>query len=135
MAKAKKDAGNELDTLFPGKEVALGDDQAVVVRPLSLESLPKVAKAFGKIMRLAETGTLPSELAVAGMEELLQILPFCIDRPANEIPSTVVPEIIEIVIDQNLTDDVVGKWQALIQRAVMLQEGEVGDQSKSPGKE
>ena len=133
MAKIKKDAGNELDVLFPGKEASIGGDQTVTVRPISLENLPQVAKSFGKIMRMAELGTLPSELAVAGMEELLQILPYCIDRSPAEIPSTAVPDIIQIVLEQNVTEDVVGKWQALIQRIVKLQGSEAEDQSKSDG--
>jgi hypothetical protein len=128
----KKETGDVLDVMFPEREVSLAEGQTLKVRPLSLEDLPKVAKAFGKVLNLTEAGKSPADIAISGLEEILQIIPYCIDRPPSEVPSTAVPEIIEIVIDQNITDDAVGKWQALIQRALDLQ-GAVDQSENGPG--
>ena len=114
MAQQKK--GTELDVLFPTQEVDLGNGQTVIVRPLTLEDLPKVIDAFGKIMQLADEKKPPADMAMAGMGELLQILPLCIDRKPSEIPSTILPDLIEVLIEQNLTEAVVGKWTTLIQK-------------------
>ena len=114
----KDQAGEVLSVLFPGEKVEIGKGQTVVVRPLTLADLPKVMSAFSAIMRLAEKGMLPSDIAVAGVDELLKILPHCITRPPEEIPVVAVPEIIEIVLKQNVTDASVGKWKALIQKLV-----------------
>ena len=113
----KKDQARDvLKVLFPSEEIEICEGQTVRVTPLSLADLPKVVDAFSVIMRLAEKGVSPSEIAVVGGTELLKILPYCINRPPEEIPGTVVPDIIEIVLKQNVTDAVVAKWKALIRR-------------------
>ncbi len=112
---------NELDVLFPGKEVVIkvGEQEyPILVTPLSLEDLPKVAQAFGRLMRMAEGGVTPSELAATGLEELLLLVPYCISLPASRIPATQVPDLLDVVIDQNITEEVVGKWKSLVQKLV-----------------
>jgi hypothetical protein len=113
--------GDVLEVMFPEKEVDLGSKRKITVSPVSLEDLPKIAKSFGKVLSMAETGKSPAEIAITGLEEILQIIPYCIDIPPKEVPSTAVPEIIEIVIEQNITEESVGKWSALIQKAIELQ--------------
>jgi hypothetical protein len=112
----------ELEVMFPGKAVPIMiGDQAVDcnVSPLSLEDLPKVAQAFGRLMKYAEGDELlPSEIAAKGLEELLLLIPYCIDLPPSKVPATQVPDILEVIIEQNITEDVVGKWMGLVQRLV-----------------
>jgi hypothetical protein len=112
----------ELEVLFPGKEVPIkvGDQEVKVkVSPLTLEDLPKVAQAFGRLMKYAEGGEfLPSEIAAKGLEELLLLIPYCIDLPPSHVPATEVPDILEVIIEQNITEDVVGKWMSLVQKLV-----------------
>ena len=119
MNSAKK-----IEVLFPGKEVVIkiGDVEVpVLITPLSLLDLPKVAQAFGRLMKLAESGGKEfssAELAARGLEELLSLIPYCINLPPEKIPATEVPDILEIVIEQNITSDVVGKWGSLVQKLV-----------------
>jgi len=116
MTEKKKRTGNVLKVLFPGEEVEICEGQKVKVTPLSLADLPKVIDAFSVVMQLAEKNVPPSDIAVVGCTELLKILPFCIDRPPEEIPVTVVPDVIDVVLRQNITDASVAKWKALVQR-------------------
>ena len=112
----------ELEVLFPGQEVVIkiGDKEVpVMVTPLSLEDLPKVAKSFGSLMKLAESGQfLPSEIAAKGLEELLLLIPYCIDLSPKSVPATQVPDLLEVVIEQNITEEVVGKWMSLVQKLI-----------------
>jgi hypothetical protein len=112
-----------LDVLFPKREVAIpiGSDETmtVEVEPLKLGDLPKVATAFGKLMKLASEGTDPSELASVALVELLTILPYCLpNHSVEELPSTAAPYLIEAVVELNITEDVMGKWMALAQKVI-----------------
>lgn len=124
--KEKENSG-ELRVLFPVKNIDLADGTKLVVRPLSLEDLPHVVKAFGSLVTIFETNVKKgdkkvsnAEIASAATAQLLEILPYCIDRPASNIPMTVVPEVLETIIDQNVTDLAVGKWMALAKRAMAM---------------
>ena len=124
MAAKKK--GSELETLFPEKTI-----HGIVVRPIALDNLPKVIDAFGRVLQLADKGVPYADIALQGLRELLIILPYCIDCPPEEVPSTVVPELIGAVLDQNLTEDSVGKWMSLLERANALRV-DAGGKEKSP---
>jgi hypothetical protein len=108
------DTKKKLGTMFPGRVIAISEDEAVTVTPLKLKDLPKVIDAFASIMQKASAPDIdPQLLAIEGAKELLEMLPFCIDRPPEEIPLTVVPEILLEVVTQNLSEDSLGKWKAL----------------------
>jgi hypothetical protein len=116
----------ELKVLFPAREVVLTDKTVVTVTPLTLEDLPKVADSFGILMKHAEGGQIgPSEIAAKALGEVLKIVPYCIDIDPKLVPAYDVPDILEIVVEQNITEDVVGKWMSLVQKVVALsgQEG------------
>ena len=117
----------ELKTLFPAREVVLSDGSKVTVTPLSLENLPIVADSFGILMKHAEGGDIgPSEIAAKALGEVLKIVPYCIDVPASNVPSYDVPDLLEVVVEQNVTESVVGKWMGLVQRVITLSgQGEV----------
>ena len=106
----------EIHVLFPEETVDLPDGSVVTVRPLSLEQLPKVMDAFGTIMKKAEVRTSDSEVATVALAELLKLLPYCIDKEPSDIPGDIVPDILEIVLKQNVTDAAISKWTALIGR-------------------
>lgn len=110
----------ELKVLFPKRVVTLSNGETKVsVTPLSLEDLPIVADSFGKLMKIAEGGTIgPSEIAAKALGEVLKIVPYCIDIPAKAIPAYDVPDILEIVVEQNITKEVVGKWMSLVQKVI-----------------
>lgn len=119
----------ELEVLFPTKEVSLsGTSMVVKVKPLSLEDLPKVADSFGILMKHAEVGDPPSEIASKALGEVLKLIPYCIDLPAKYIPASDVPDILEVVISQNISQDIVGKWMALVEK---IKEVGEGDQSEA----
>ena len=113
-------SNEELNVLFPTREVTLSDGETRVrVTPLTLENLPKVADSFGALMKHAESGvTGPSEIAAKALGEVLKLVPYCIDIPAKAVPSYDVPAILEIVVEQNITEEVVGKWMSLVQKVI-----------------
>jgi hypothetical protein len=55
-----------------------------------------------------------AELSVKAMKEALRILPHCIiDRPLSEIPHSAFPDLLSVMVEQNVTEDLVKKWIAL----------------------
>lgn len=118
-----KPTQTKLDVLFPDHVVQLTDGTEVTVHPLSLEDLPKVIQVFSKIIFAAtdlkkpEGGTSDySQLLVTAGVELAQLLPYCLNRPAKEISMLDVPEVIEIILEQNLNEVALGKWEALVRK-------------------
>jgi hypothetical protein len=105
-----------MKVMFPEEAVELPNGDIVHVRPLSLKDLPKVAEAFSKLMQRADLGATPAELASSAFAELSKIVPYCIDYPVEAIPATFAPEILELVITQNITKEVVGKWTTLMSK-------------------
>lgn len=114
-AKDPKKGMGELEILFPHAEVKCPDGSTIKVTPLMLEDLPKVLDSFTSIINMVESGTPPAAIALAGLKELLEIMPYCVDRPKSEVPSAVVPHVLGYMLKQNLATDTLGKWQALIQ--------------------
>jgi fumarylacetoacetate (FAA) hydrolase family protein len=110
----------ELKVLFPARVVTLSDGETkVTVTPLSLENLPKVADSFGELMKYAEGGaTGAAEIAAKALKEVLQLVPYCIDMEPKYIPASEVPDILEIVVEQNITEAIVGKWMGLVQKVI-----------------
>lgn len=122
----------ELEVLFPYEEVELMEGLSIEVRPLSLHNLPKVADSFGTIMNLVEAKKTPSEIAARAIQEVLLLIEYCIDYPPEQIPASVVPDLLEVVIKQNMSEDVLGKWMTLIQKMQSLGEEKNQSQKKSP---
>lgn len=135
MTKEKPKKKDVLETMFPDKEVTLPDGSKVTVAPLSLEHMPKVMRSFREILKLA---TQPdkdfTDIGVEAIAEVMELIPYCIDRPASEIPSASIPEIINIVIDQNVSDDSLGKWKALANRMLEMQKDATTVQSQTSKK-
>lgn len=129
MDKNPKKVKDPLKVLFPEEEVELRDGSVLKVRPLSLSNMPKVVDAFGVVLKYAEQGTSASEVATQAMSELMKLVPFCIDRDPEEIPIDSVPEILEIIVSQNINETVLGKWKALVQKVGKLQASVKMDQS------
>jgi hypothetical protein len=113
-----------LNVLFPEEEVPIKefDDLVIVVRPLSLEDLPKVSDAFGVLMRYAMAGYDPVAIAAKAFGEISKLIPYCINVPVKSIPASYGPEIMEIIVKQNITDDVVKKWTALVETVTKIAE-------------
>jgi hypothetical protein len=119
----------DLKTMFPAREVSLYDGTIVTVTPLTLENLPKVADSFGILMKHAEDGVAPSEIAAKALGEVLKIVPYCIDISPDKVLAGDVPDILEIVVEQNVTKDIVGKWTSLVQKVMTLAGGEELDET------
>jgi len=115
-----------MDVLFPEREVPIKeiDDLVVIVTPLSLKDLPKVSDAFGVLMRYAMAGYDPVAIAAKAFGELAKLIPFCINVPWDKIPASYGPEIMEIIVEQNLSDDVVKKWTALVEKVNEMAENQ-----------
>jgi hypothetical protein len=104
-----------LAVLFPGEQVEIGEGEIVTVRPLSLENLKDVVESFQKIVTFYREGNDAATIIFKAFKEVMELLPFCIDRPMRDIPSGVAPDLLEAFLRQNLSDEVLGKWTALIQ--------------------
>jgi hypothetical protein len=128
MEKKKLD-NRALEVLFPTGEVELAEDCIVQVRPLSLKDLPLVADSFGTVMKLSETGSSPSEIAAKALQEVINLIQYCIDVSPEDIPASAVPEILELVVMQNMSSDIIKKWMALVQK---MQSLGTPEESKSP---
>jgi hypothetical protein len=130
------DADTVLNILFPEEEVQIKeiDDLVIVVRPLSLEDLPKVSDAFGVLMRHAMAGYDPVTIAAKAFGELSKLIPYCINVPVKKIPASYGPDIMEIVVRQNITDDVIKKWTALVEKVseIAAEQGVLTDQGANP---
>ena len=101
--------------MFPKDEVELWPGNTVNVRPLSLEDLPKVIEQFKTIMDHYEgmEKLTPIEIGSTVANSLIDILPFCTGLQAKDIPIHKIPDLIEIVRNQNFPPESMGKWKAL----------------------
>ena len=118
---------SELEVLFPYKDVDIGNDKTVKMHPVPLDKLEQVLDALANIAELVTKRLSPTEIGIQAGKDVLRLLPLCIDVPLSALPSTAAPYLIEVLLEQNLTDVVVKKWQALVSK---LPEGaEEGAQS------
>lgn len=115
MEKKKID-NRALEVLFPKGEVELAEGCVVQVRPLSLKDLPSVADSFGVVMKMSETGSSPSEIAAKALQEVINLIQYCVDVAPEDIPASAVPDLLELVVSQNMSSDIIKKWMALAQK-------------------
>lgn len=118
MTKDKDKTKKILKVLFPGKDIAIGGEEVVTMKPLSLEDLTKVIDAFNRVVILYGEGKDSAAIALEGIKEILALFTYCIDRPMSEIPAEYTPDLIDVFIEQNLSEATLGKWTALIQKFV-----------------
>ena len=114
--------------MFPVREIPLTEKHNVKVKPLSLEDLPKVAEAFSVVGAMVGEGRTVQEITIACMSELLKMAKYCIDVPTNLIPIDKVPDILTLIVELNMSEDIVKKWIALIE----LVNKELGQGEKVP---
>jgi len=126
----KQEKVDALKILFPERRVKLAENIDVVVTPISLKEMPKISNAFGKVMRLAAQGVTFAEISTIALTELMELIPYCIDLPPESIPQWAIPDIIDIVLEQNATDNIVGKWEALILKLTEKFQGAQVNQSE-----
>lgn len=127
--KPKEDEiySDPLDVLFPKGEVSLPDGSKVKVRPLSLSQLPDITEAFGNILiKASESRAMAAngpqfgkastiDFIGSAASEIFKLLPYTIDRDPDEVPITAIPDILFLVVAQNITPELIKKWKALIQ--------------------
>lgn len=114
-AKAETDGKEYLAVLFPGEEVDIGGGTIITVRPLTLENLKDVVDAFQKVVTIYRSGEDSTTIIFNAFKEVMELLPYCIDREMKTIPSGAAPDLLEAFLRQNLAEEVLGKWTALIQ--------------------
>jgi len=115
--KEEEKLGSELDDMFPAKRVPVdGLKKPIRVHPISVEDIGMVVDAFGEILVMVQGGVTYSELSVKAIKQILKILPYCVQQPVSTIPGYALPDILQVVIDQNFSKKVLGNWQALIQK-------------------
>jgi hypothetical protein len=105
---------NELEILFPERKVELAPNIFVTLRPLSIEDIPRVMTAFVSLISRIRAGTTPEMIAIHAMADVLAVLPLCVDREISKIPATKFSEVIKVFLEQNITEEVVKNWTALL---------------------
>jgi len=116
----------ELDVLFPKKVIKVdmgegADPLEITVKPVSLKHLPDVLDSLNSLIQAAEKDSNPTALVTNCLAELVKILPFCIDKSMDEIPAAIaLPDLAEAIVELNINDQVVAKWQALSQKVLQF---------------
>ena len=105
---------NALTVMFPEEEVELFGGKIVKVRPLSLKDIPKVIESFKAIMKIASETEDMTDVASSSVAEIMNLVPFCVDCKPEEIPIQNVPEILTVIVKQNMPEASVGNWTTLI---------------------
>lgn len=128
-AKEKKEKGQgDLKTLFPEKKIKISKEVSIHMRPLPIGKLPLVMGAFYSILQKAGPEKDPMKVAFEAMTELFTLLPHCIveeNVALNDLPTAILPELLNTFMEQNLTKDVVGKWKDLIDSVQELGLGQI----------
>jgi hypothetical protein len=106
----------ELELLFPKKEYTLHEGVTIEISPLSLEDLPKVADSFSSLAGLIGEGKTVQQIVTLAISEILSLAKYCLSVPPRVVPMQSVPDILEIMIEQNMNEDIVKKWTTLIER-------------------
>ena len=109
-----------VNVLFKTEVLDLDDGSKIEVKPLSLDKLPLVLDALSKLMSHVDKGAGPSEIAAVGFKEVSELIPHCINRSPEEVPMDMVPDIVTIVISQNLTESSLKKWKTLADKLIDL---------------
>ena len=117
-----------LKVMFPEEEVELFGGKIVKVRPLSLKDIPKVIASFRTIMKIASETKDMADVASFAVAAIMDLVPFCVDCKPEEIPLLNVPEILTVIVKQNLSEASVGNWTTLISTFANL----IGDQGILP---
>jgi len=111
------DRARVLEVVFPGRTIPLAegeDSPSVTLRPLSLKDLPGVLKVFEKLVHTA-SAVDPAVLAITCLEDILKLLPLCMDRQLEDIPAHIAPVLVAEFIKQNISMEIVGKWTGLLE--------------------
>lgn len=106
----------ELEKLFPKKEYKLNEKITIEISPLSLEDLPKVANAFASVTSLIGQKKTIQEIVTLAIAEILTLAKYCLNIPTKYVPIEKVPDILTIMVEQNMSEDIVKKWTALIEQ-------------------
>ena len=117
---AKKVRRDALKILFPEETVDIGDGVQVTIRPFPVSVLPKVTAAFRRILSSVQNGGQPQDMVFVCIDEIMEILRYCIDKDLEEIPASAFPDLAQKFIEQNVSDDVVGKWISLFESVATI---------------
>ncbi len=114
----RKSKPNDLDTMFPDHVVKArgrkGDEVLVTMNPLPLDKLPLVMDSFQTVVdAMLVAGGDQRAAGLAAVREAVTLLPYCMDVELKELAATSAPDLLSVFIDQNITDDMLGKWMAL----------------------
>jgi len=109
---------DDLDTMFPDRVVKAtgrtGRRVDVTMTPLPLDKLPLVMESFEAVVNaMLKSGGDQRVAGLAAVKEAVNLLPHCMDIEMSELAATSAPDLLSLFIDQNITDDMLGKWIAL----------------------
>jgi len=118
-----KESTDKIKTLFPEEKIKFGEGEMdyVTISPLPMSRLPDAIDTFANLFEELyqdSAGALEfsvSKMAMAGKRlfvDILELLPYCIDRNLDDIPTAATPDIIRVFIRQNVLD-VLKNWKAL----------------------
>jgi hypothetical protein len=126
---------NLLEDIFPQKSIPVAGGKDIKLVPISLGSLSKVIQIITPIFK-GETDNLPlPELADTILAHIMEILPLCTETPPDKIPFSVIPDVVEAIIELNFPEEALKKWKALAEKiqklGLLAQRGTVKESGKN----
>ena len=109
-----KSSSSSLDKLFPEREFVFGDSQKVIVKPIPLSKIPMVLKVFLPLLEVDASGFTNKALVTFICDKSIEFLPLCVDRPLEDIPIALLPDILGAIIEFNFPIETIKKWKALV---------------------
>lgn len=124
----------ELENLFPSKEIPLYGKKHVTVRPIPVSKLGDIIDVITPLLDPGNKLLEAKDAAAMVATHAMDMLPICVDKPVEEIPIAVLPDIIDAILDFNFPIDTLKKWLALGTRIQGIKRDLLGGNPKVPKK-
>jgi hypothetical protein len=124
---------DEYEVHFPERQVDVGNGLIVKMQPMTLKHGAVYMRQIGVIrrailMRQVPEDEKPLPPALVGdidaiiAEQVLPMLPMCVDVDVDALPMTAIPVLVKTWLDQNMSDEHLKNYSALEDRVSELSE-------------
>ena len=104
---------NELEQLFPSKEIPLYGEKKVIVKPIPISDISPIIDIVTPLLNPDNKLLEAKDAAAMVATHAMDILPLCVDIPLDKIPIAVLPDIIDAILEFNFPIETLKKWLAL----------------------
>ena len=99
--------------LFPKKEIKINEKVIAIVKPIAIEDYIKVTHIIKNLVRQVQSGVAYESLAFDMIDDIIELVPYSVDTELPKLPGTILPEVIQAMIELNLTKSIVKNWSDL----------------------